>query len=89
MAEDKKFKLRIISPTEKVYEGECDFLEFTSEQGDMGIYKDHIPVTVILMPCIMQIHNGSEKKRIKVGEGFVEILQDQVSVLTEEADREV
>lgn len=89
MGENKKFKLKIISPTEKVFEGECEFLEFTSEQGDMGIYKDHIPLTAILMPGTMRIHNGSEIKRIKVGEGFVEILKDQVTVLTEEADREV
>lgn len=89
MAEKRQFELKIISPAGMAYEGKCDFLEFTSEQGDMGIYKDHIPLTALLKPCTMRIHNGEENEKINVGEGFVEILKEQVTVLTEEADREV
>ena len=53
MAENNMFELKIISPEEMFYEGEASFLEFTSVGGDMGVYKNHIPLTTILEPCVM------------------------------------
>ena len=41
------FELRIISPDEVFYEGESSFLEFASVEGEMGVYKNHIPLTTI------------------------------------------
>ncbi len=49
-----KFKLNIISPEKKFLEGDCEFLEFVSTEGELGIYAKHIPLTTILEPCVMQ-----------------------------------
>ena len=46
-----KFKLNIISPEKKFLEGDCEFLEFVSTEGELGIYAKHIPLTTILEPC--------------------------------------
>ena len=62
MAENNMFELKIISPEEMFYEGEGSFLEFTSVGGEMGVYKNHIPLTTILEPCVMKIHKGTEEK---------------------------
>ena len=43
-----KFKLNIISPEKKFLEGDCEFLEFVSTEGELGIYAKHIPLTTIL-----------------------------------------
>ena len=43
------FELKIISPDAMFFEGEADFLEFTSVEGGMGVYKNHIPLTTILV----------------------------------------
>lgn len=83
MAENNMFELKIISPEEMFYEGEADFLEFVSVGGEMGVYKNHIPLTTILEPCVMKIHQGSELKKAAVFGGFVEILQDKITVLAE------
>ena len=45
-----KFKLNIISPEKKFLEGDCEFLEFVSTEGELGIYAKHIPLTTILEP---------------------------------------
>lgn len=79
------FELKIISPDSMFFEGEADFLEFTSVEGGMGVYKNHIPLTTILEPCVMSIHNGTEVKKAAILGGFLEILQDEITVLAEDA----
>lgn len=85
MAENNLFELNIIAPDEAFYQGEADFLEFTSVNGQMGVYKQHIPLTTILQPCVMKIHKGDEVKKAAVLGGFVEILKEKITVLAEEA----
>ena len=79
------FELKNISPDSMFFEGEADFLEFTSVEGGMGVYKNHIPLTTILEPCVMSIHNGTEVKKAAILGGFLEILQDKITVLAEDA----
>lgn len=81
----EKFKLSIISPDRVVTEGEAEFLEFTSTEGELGIYAQHIPLTTILEPCVMKIHNEGEVKKAAILGGFVEILKDKITVLAEDA----
>ena len=57
-----KFKLNIISPEKKFLEGDCEFLEFVSTEGELGIYAKHIPLTTILEPCVMRIHNDGQRQ---------------------------
>ena len=86
MADNNMFELKIISPEEMFYEGEGDFLEFVSVEGEMGVYKDHIPLTTILEPCVMRIHKGGEVKKLAVLGGFIEILKEKITVLAEDAE---
>ena len=81
----EKFKLSIISPDRVFTEGEAEFLEFTSTEGELGIYAQHIPLTTILEPCVMKIHNEGEVKKAAILGGFVEILKDKIAVLAEDA----
>lgn len=81
----EKFKLSIITPDTSFYEGEAEFLEFTSTEGQMGVYAQHVPLTTILEPCVMTIHNDGEKKKAAILGGFIEILKEKVTVLAENA----
>ena len=81
-----KFKLSIISPECAFFEGDCEFLEFVSTEGEMGVYAKHIPLTTILEPCVMRLHNDGETKKAVILGGFVEILKDKVTVLAETAE---
>ena len=63
MAEaDKIFEIEIITPDRIFYKGEADMIEFNTEAGEIGVYKNHIPLTTVLKPGIVIIHNGEEKK---------------------------
>ena len=77
------FKLRIITPDRVFYEGEADMVEFNTTDGEIGIYKKHIPMTVIIKPGILTITEETETKTAALHAGFAEILPDQVTIMAE------
>ena len=83
---DNIFKVEIITPDRVFFTGESDFIEFTAQAGDLGVYKNHIPMTTVLAPGLVTIHNGDEKKVAAVHAGFAEILGDKVTLLAELAE---
>ncbi len=77
------FKLRIITPDRVFYEGEAEMVEFNTTEGEIGIYKKHIPMTIIIKPGILTITEESETKTAALHAGFAEILPDQVTIMAE------
>lgn len=83
MAEDKSFTLRIITPERVFYEGPVDMVEFNTTEGEIGILPGHVPLTVIVKPGILNIHEAQGKKEAALHAGFAEILPDGVVILAE------
>lgn len=83
---DNLFKVEIITPDRIFFQGEADFLEFTTQSGEIGVYKNHLPITTVLAPGVVSIHNGDEVKEAAVHTGFAEILGDKVTLLAEIAE---
>ncbi|MCQ2526256.1 MAG: ATP synthase F1 subunit epsilon [Lachnospiraceae bacterium] len=80
---EKTFTLRIITPERLFFEGEAEMVEFNTTEGEIGVYPGHIPLTVIVKPGILRIH---EKEGIRIAalhSGFAEILPEGISVLAE------
>lgn len=80
------FKIEIITPDRIFYEGEAEFVEFTTAAGEIGVYANHIPMTTVLAPGIVTIHNGEEEVLAAVHAGFAEILGDKITLLAEIAE---
>lgn len=83
MADNNLFNLRIITPDRVFYEGEASMVEFNTTEGEIGIYKQHVPTTVIVSPGILTITEESGTKEAALHAGFAEILQDKVVILAE------
>ena len=77
------FALRIITPDKIFYEGDVVMAEFNTTEGGIGIYKNHMPITVIIRPGVMTITETEGEKKAALHAGFVEILQDKVTILAE------
>jgi len=77
------FKLSIITPDRVFYEGDVEMVEFNTVEGEVGIYKRHIPMTVIIKPGILVITEGEEQKIAALHAGFAEILPDKVTIMAE------
>lgn len=80
------FELKIIEPDGMFYEGEASFLEFVTVMGEMGVYANHIPLTTILAPGVVKIHQDGQVKKAAVMGGFVEIQKDKITVMAENAE---
>ena len=83
---DKLFKVEIITPERIFYSGDASMIEFTTTEGDIGVYKKNIPLTAVLAPGIVTITENSSAKKAAVHSGFAEILGDKVTLLAEIAE---
>jgi F-type H+-transporting ATPase subunit epsilon len=83
MADDRNFTLKIITPDRVFYEEPVSMVEFNTIEGEVGILKDHLPMTMIVAPGILTITQGEKVSEAALHAGFVEVLQDQVTILAE------
>ena len=78
-----KFKVRIVTPERVFYEGEADMVEMNTTEGQIGCYPGHIPLTVIVKPGVLNMHDNGEIKTAALHAGFAEILPDSFNILAE------
>jgi len=80
---DNLFKVKIVSPERIFFEGKVSMVEFNTSEGELGIFKNHIPMTVIVAPGILNLHMEEEIKIAALHSGFAEILPDTITILAE------
>ena len=83
MADKSSFLLRIITPDRVFYENQADMVEFNTTEGEIGVLPGHIPMTVIVSPGILYIHEPEGEKKAALHAGFAEILPEGVTILAE------
>lgn len=83
MASESAFELKIITPDRVFYEGIAEMVEFNTTEGEIGVYKRHIPMTVIIKPGILTITEEDGTKEAALHAGFAEILPDKVTIMAE------
>ena len=80
-------KLEIVTPDAKTFSDDVDMVTLPGVEGEMGIYPQHVPLMTQLSAGEIVVRKGSETFFLAVGEGFVEITGERVSVLTDMAVR--
>lgn len=83
MADKSGFLVRIITPDRVFYEKQADMVEFNTTEGEIGVLPGHIPMTVIVSPGILYIHEPEGEKKAALHAGFAEILPEGVTILAE------
>lgn len=81
-------RLEIVTPESKTYSDDVDMVVIPGVEGEMGVLPEHVPLMTQLLPGELRVTKGSEELRLAVGEGFAEVTQDCVTVLTDMAVRE-
>lgn len=77
------FKLHVITPERRFYDGEASMVELTTTEGDIGVYRNHIPLTAIVAPGVLKIHEEGEVKEAALISGFIEILPERITIMAE------
>ena len=82
-----KFALKIMCPDHVFFEGDATMVEFTTTQGNVGIYAKHIPMVNVIAPGKLSIHcEDGSVKTCALHSGFAEILQDEVTILADSCE---
>ena len=76
-------KLKVVTPTGGFYDGEVSMVELTTTEGEIGIYPNHIPLTAVVAPGVLKIHEDGGEKEAALMSGFITILPEQVTVMAE------
>jgi F-type H+-transporting ATPase subunit epsilon len=78
-------KLEIVTPEEKIYSENVEMVTLPGTEGELGVYPHHVPLLTAIKPGELRIIKDGRETAMAVGEGFVEIKTDTVSILTDMA----
>ena len=81
----KSFQLDVVSPEATVWSGEAEFVVARTTEGEIGILADHEPLLAALTTGAVTVEHGSSKTTIGVHGGFLQVLDNQVTLLTDRA----
>jgi len=75
-------KLEIVTPEAKTYSDDVDMVTLTGTEGEMGILPQHMPLMTQLVAGEIIAKKGMETIFLAVGDGFVQVTGEKISVLT-------
>ena len=82
----EKLNLEIVTPEQSLFSGEVDEITVPAVQGYLGILPGHAPLLSELRVGVISYRQGTEESHLFCSWGFLEILEDRVSVLAEKAE---
>ncbi len=80
----RRLRIAVISPTRVGFEGEGESVVAPAHDGQMGILYGHAPMMVLLGTGDVTVRDGGSVHRIPVSGGFLQVVDNEVSVLAEE-----
>jgi F-type H+-transporting ATPase subunit epsilon len=78
-------RLEIVTPETTAYAENVEMVTLPGSEGDLGVYPKHVPLLTILKPGELRVLKDGRVSSLAVGEGFIEITPERVSVLTDMA----
>ena len=75
-------KLEIVTPEAVAFSDDVDMVTLPGTEGEIGVYPQHVPLMTMVAPGLVVAKKGTQEIVLAVGEGFVEIVGDRVSLLT-------
>ena len=76
-------RLEIVTPETTAYSEDVEMVTLPGSEGELGVYPNHVPLLTTLNPGELRVLKGGREIFLAIGEGFVEITGDSVSVLTD------
>ena len=84
---DKEFTLKIIAANRSFYEGPCESIIVPQYDGDMQVLLNHDNMATTLHAGTARFRRqGEDYREVVLGVGFIEIIDNVVTVLVESAE---
>jgi F-type H+-transporting ATPase subunit epsilon len=81
-------KLEIVTPEAKIFSQDVEMVFVPGVEGELGILPKHIPLMTMIKPGELRVSNQGQDIFMAVGDGFVEVTGESVTVLTDMAVKE-
>jgi len=78
--------LIVVTPERKLVETQTEQVELPGELGYLGILPGHAPLISLLKTGVLKYREGGAEKALAISAGFVEVSNDNVSVLADVAE---
>ncbi len=79
--------LQIITPEKIAYEGEVDQITLPTQDGEITILANHIPLVSSMKHGELIIKNDGKEIFLAVCNGFIEVKKNNITIMTDIADR--
>lgn len=84
---EKAMRLEVITPERFFYRGDASMVELATTEGEIGVYPEHLPMTMIVAPGVLTITEpDGTKKKAALMKGFLEITKEAMTILAEVAE---
>jgi len=83
-----KLKVEIVTPEKRVLSVQADEAIVPGARGLFGVRPGHTPFLSLMEPGWMTLREGTSTQRFYVAGGFVEVANDNVRVLADQAETE-
>ena len=84
MAEEEKLSLEVVAPERMVMSKTVDMVTISGTEGDFGVLPGHAALVSSIRPGFLEIEADKETEKMFIGGGFIEVLEDKVSILATE-----
>lgn len=83
-----RLRLEIVTPEEKAFSDDVDMVVIPGVEGELGVLPMHVPLMTQLLPGALRILKDGKQSELVIGNGFAEVTQTSVSILTDMAIEE-
>jgi F-type H+-transporting ATPase subunit epsilon len=83
-----KFRVEVLTPEGEVFNDEVEMVSTRTQVGSIGVLAHHQPLLGMLEPTELRLYRTeSDIERFAQGEGYIQVTNNEVLVLVEEAMR--
>jgi F-type H+-transporting ATPase subunit epsilon len=87
MAQGLTLAVEVVTTTGRVFEGDADEVIAPGSEGELGILPRHAPLMTTLNIGALHIKLNGGEETLFIGGGFMEVSNNRVIVLADEAER--
>ncbi len=81
-------QVSVISPEQVLYEGTASAVTAPAFDGELGILPMHAPLMTLLGNGTLRVESSQGVRRFTIAGGFLQVVDDIVRVVTEQATAE-
>jgi F-type H+-transporting ATPase subunit epsilon len=78
-----KITLKLVTPTRLLLDEEVDEVTAPGALGEFGVLPNHIVFLTLLAPGELSYKQGAQRKRLAIGGGYAEVLNNVMTVLAD------